>query len=371
MSTLHAVIMAGGSGTRFWPESRVHRPKQLLPITGGASMLAETVARLDPLVPPERVWIVTNTRQVDGVRAACPDVPTAQILVEPCARNTAPCVGLAAEALHAVDPEATMAVLPADHVIHPAEEFQRSLRAGMEACREEGSFLTYGIPPQWAATGYGYIQSGDRLGQFEGLDCFQVARFREKPDAATAEAFLAQGGFFWNAGIFMWRVATIRQAIAEQMPELATGLARIRASWSQGESSARQGDAATVLAEVYPTLPSVPVDIGIMEKVTGVRVMTTPYHWSDVGSWKALYEEVDKDDQGNAAVLPNGGMLMAEDASRVLAYSSEEQVIAVLGLDDIVVVRTQDAILVAPRERAEEVKRFVERLQSEGREDLL
>lgn len=364
MSTLHAVIMAGGSGTRFWPESRVHRPKQLLPITGGASMLAETVARLDPLVPPERVWIVTNARQVEGVRAACPEVPAEQVLVEPCARNTAPCVGLAAEALHAVDPEATMAVLPADHVIRPAEEFQRSLRAGMEACAEAGAFLTYGIPPTWPATGYGYIQAAGSLGSFEGLECFAVERFREKPDAETAAAFLAEGGFYWNAGIFMWRVATIRDAIAAHMPDLATGLARIRASWDGGEAEA-------VLEEVYPTLPSVPVDIGIMEQVDGVRVMTTPYHWSDVGSWKALYDEVDKDEQGNAAVLPQGGMLLAEDAERVLAYSSEEQVIAVLGLDDIVVVRTDDAIMVAPRDRAEEVKRFVDRLKDAEREDLL
>jgi mannose-1-phosphate guanylyltransferase len=364
MSSLHAVIMAGGSGTRFWPESRVHRPKQLLPITGGASMLAETVARLDPLVPAERVWIVTNARQVEGVIAACPGVPREQILVEPCARNTAPCVGLAAEALHAVDPDATMAVLPADHVIRPAKEFQRSLQAGMQACADEGSFLTYGIPPQWPATGYGYIQAGQSLGDKEGLEYFQVDRFREKPDLKTATAFLEQGGFYWNAGIFMWRVSTIRQAIAAHMPDLASGLQTIRDSWG-GEQA--QG----VLEEVYPTLPSVPVDIGIMEKVDGVRVMTTPYHWSDVGSWKALYEEVDKDDHGNAAVLPQGGMLLAEEAERVLAYSSKEQVIAVLGLDDIVVVRTDDAILVAPRERAEEVKRFVNRLGDMGRDDLL
>lgn len=361
---LHAVIMAGGSGTRFWPESRGHRPKQLLPITGGESMLAETVCRLQPMVPPERTWIVTNAQQVEGVRRACPELPVSNILVEPCARNTAPCVGLAAAVVHAADPEAVMAVLPADHAISPKEEFQRSLKAGAEAAAEEGTFVTFGIPPTYPATGYGYIQSAGLAGTHEGLDCFHVDSFREKPDKETAESFLAEGGYFWNAGIFVWSTKTILAAIREHMEELAVGLDGIV---PQIGSEAFQDavDAA------YPEFPSVPVDIGIMEKVDGVQVLSTPYRWSDVGSWKALYDEVEHDADGNAAIFAQGGTLLAEDSSGVLAYSSEPQVIAVLGMEDVVVVRTADAILVAPRERSEEVKRFVERLKADGREDVL
>lgn len=361
---LHAVVMAGGSGTRFWPESRGNRPKQLLPITGGDSMLAETIGRLAPLVPLERTWIVTNAQQLAGVRAACPEVPAENILVEPCARNTAPCVGLAAAVIHAADADAVMAVLPADHAISPNEEFQRSLKAGAEAAGDEGVFVTFGIPPTYPATGYGYIQSSGLAGTHQGLDCFQVASFREKPDKVTAEAFLAEGGYFWNAGIFVWSTATILSAIRTHAPELAAGLDRITPTIGTPGFQDR-------VDEVYPSLPSDPVDVAIMEKVEGVQVLSTPYRWSDVGSWKALYDEVEHDEHGNAGIFAQGGTLLAEDATGVLAYSSEPQVIAVLGMQDVVVVRTADAILVAPRERSEEVKRFVERLKADGRSELL
>ncbi len=361
---LHAVIMAGGSGTRFWPESRRRRPKQLLPITGGLPMLAETLLRLDPLVPLERTWVVTNAEQFEGVRAACPDLPPENVLVEPVGRNTAPCVGLAAVALRRRDPEAVMAVLPADHSISPKEEFQRSLRAGAEAAGEAGTFVTFGIPPTWPATGYGYIKRAGRIGSFEGLECYAVDSFKEKPDAETARRFVEEGVYFWNSGIFLWRVDTVLQAIGRHLPELAQGLEGIQEALGTAEEAA-------TLERIYPGLPSVPVDVGIMEKVEGVRVLSTPYRWSDVGSWKALYDEVPHDEDGNAAVLPAGGRLLALDAHGVLAYSGQEQVIAVLGLDDVVVVRTPDAILVARRDRAEEVKAFVERLREEGREDLL
>ncbi|HEX9793716.1 MAG TPA: mannose-1-phosphate guanylyltransferase [Planctomycetota bacterium] len=361
---LHAVIMAGGSGTRFWPESRTDRPKQLLPITGGRPMLAETMARLQPLVPPERTWVVTNSAQAAGVREVLPDLPAGNLLIEPCARNTAPCVGLAAAAVRARHPGAVMAVLPADHAITPVAEFQRSLRAGAAAAAAPGSFVTFGIPPTYPATGYGYIKSAGLEAQFEGLPCHRVDSFTEKPDHATAERFLAEGGYYWNSGIFVWRADTILAAIAAHMPELDRGLAEI------APTLGTPAFAATV-ARVYPALPAVPVDVGVMEKVGGRLVLETPYQWSDVGSWRALYDEVPHDADGNAAIFPAGGTLLAEDASGVLAYSSTPQVIAVLGLDDVVVVRTGDAVLVAPRDRAEEVKRFVDRLRAMGREELL
>jgi mannose-1-phosphate guanylyltransferase len=359
---LHAVIMAGGSGTRFWPESRRNRPKQLLPITGGRAMLAETVERLDPLVPLERTWVVTNAQQVQGVRRVCPRLPVQNLLVEPVGRNTAPCVGLAAAAIAQEDPAALMAVLPADHAISPPAEFQRALRAAAQAADRPGAFVTFGILPSWPATGYGYIRRAARESVHEGLDCFRVAGFTEKPDAARAAEFLASGEYLWNSGIFVWRVRTILDAIREHMPALDAGLREIAAKFGEPGLQA-------AVDRVYPGLPAVPVDVGIMEKVRGVLVLSTPFRWSDVGSWKSLYDEVPRDEQGNAAVFPHGGMLLAEDARGVLAYSSEPQIVAALGVEDLVIVRTADAVLVARRDRSEEVKKFVDRLKAAGRED--
>lgn len=361
---LHAVIMAGGSGTRFWPESRLQRPKQLLPITGALPLLAETVNRLDPLVPPERIWVVTHRQQVEGVLQACSGLQRENVLAEPCGRNTAACAGLAATAAHARDPEAVLAMLPSDHAIAPVSEFQRSVRAGAAAAASRGTFVTFGIPPSYPATGYGYIRRAGQVGTYEGLDCYAVDSFTEKPDRLTAERFLAEGVYFWNSGIFVWRADTILNAIGQHMPGLAAGLARISRALPAGGLDA-------TLDEVYPHLPSVAVDVGIMEKVHGTVVLRTPYRWSDVGSWKALYDEVPRDEQGNAAVFPRGGLLLAEEARGVLACSREPQAIAVLGLDDVVVVRTEDAVLVARRDRAEDVKVLVQRLKDLGREDLL
>lgn len=361
---LHAVIMAGGSGTRFWPESRTHRPKQLLPVTGGRAMLAETALRLDPLIPFERTWVVTNALQVQGVRRALPELPVSNVLVEPCARNTAPCVALAAAVLLESDSEAVMAVLPADHAVEPDEDFRRALAAGAAAAAEKGVFVTFGIPPSFPATGYGYIRRGTLLGSEDGMDRFQVRAFKEKPDAATAQKFVDSGDYLWNSGIFLWRADTLLAAVEEHMPELYAGVMRIAESVGTDEFQ-NQVDVE------YPNFQSLPVDIGIMEKVDGVQVLSTPFSWSDVGSWKALYELVEKDADGNAGVFPQGGLLLAEDAQRVLAFSSEPQTIAILGLDDVIVVRTNDAVLVAHRDRAEEVKRFVDALKESGRTDLL
>ncbi len=361
---LHAVIMAGGSGTRFWPESRAARPKQLLPILGGRPMVTETALRLPPLVPPERTWVVTNRLQAEGVRAACPELPAGNVLVEPCARNTAACVGLAAVALRAQDPDAVMVVLAADHLISPLDEFQRALRAAAAAAAEPGALVTFGIPPRYPATGYGYIRRGQELRRHEGLSCSAVDAFVEKPDLPRAEQFLEHGGYLWNSGMFAWRADTLLEAIDRHMPALGAGLAELAAT-------AGGADFDACLERLYPGFESVAVDVGIMEQADGAVVLETPFHWSDIGSWKAVYDELDRDDQGNAAVFPAGGRLLAQDASGVLAYSSEPQTIAVLGLEDVVVVRTGDVVLVAARDRAEEVKAFTDRLQDEGAAELL
>jgi mannose-1-phosphate guanylyltransferase len=362
---LHAVIMAGGSGTRFWPESRKARPKQLLPITGGDSMLAETVRRVDPLIPPERVWVVTNAVQAEGVKLACPDLPSDHILIEPCARNTAACVGLAATVVHSIDPEATLAVLPADHVISPPEEFQRSLQAGADVAAEPGALVTFGIQPTYPATGYGYIRQGSRLGAKEGLSFFEVEAFQEKPDKTVAKNYLDEGVYLWNAGIFVWRADSILDAFRQFLPEIADGLEQISTVANEPEKL------QAMIDQLYPDFQSVPVDIGILEQSESVRVLKAPYHWSDVGSWRALHDELSKDNDGNCWVFPNGGDLMVENAKGILAYSRTPKTIAVLGLSELVVVHTEDAVLVAKRNESESVKCFVDRLQEAGRTELL
>ncbi len=327
-------------------------------------MLAETVDRLGSLIPRERTWVVTNARQAAGAREACPGLREDRILAEPCGRNTAACIGLAATVLAAVDPEAVMAVLPADHAIAPAESFQKTLKAGAEVAAEPGRLVTFGIPPARPATGYGYIHRGRQLDSVLGIACFEVESFTEKPDRATAERYRAEGTWFWNSGIFLWRADTILEAIREALPDLAEGLADLAGSWNTPRFAAE-------LERIYPALPSISIDHGVMEKAEGVRMLETPFSWSDVGSWQALYEEVGPDGSGNASVFPGGGLLLAEDSSGVLAYSGTAGTIAVLGLQDVVVVRTADAVLVARRDRAEEVKCLVERLREMGREDLL
>ncbi|MCH2100977.1 MAG: NTP transferase domain-containing protein [Planctomycetes bacterium] len=362
---LHSVIMAGGSGTRFWPESRKNRPKQLLPILGSQAMLAETVSRVKPVTPIERIWIGTNAAQIDGVRAVCPDIPDEQILIEPCARNTAACAALAAATVASVDSDATLAVLPADHAIHPDADFQRSLVAGTEAASERGTLVTFGIQPNYPATGYGYIHEGKVIEEIDGIPVHTVNAFTEKPSTSRATSFLKSGGYLWNAGIFVWRADSILDCFEKYQLEIYRA---VRSIIDSGVDTTSRKDA---LHEIYPDLPSLPVDIAILEQHDQVRVLRAPYHWNDVGSWRALFEEIGPDRTGNVQIFPAGGSLLAEEAEGVLAYSRTKKTVAVLGLNDLVIVHTEDAILVAPRARAEEVKRFVERLQEEGNTELL
>src|SRR5438067_1082523 len=225
---LHAVVMAGGSGTRFWPKSRRHRPKQLLRLYGNATMLEQTVERIAPLVPVERIAIITGADQAEAVRAQLPDLPASNVVAEPCPRDTAACVGLAAEIVARSDPEGTMIVMPADHVIEPGELFRKTARAAVAVIdADPTAFVTFGIRPTRPETGYGYIERGESLGAIDGIALHRVAQFREKPDRATAERFLAEGRFAWNSGIFLWRARAILDALAQHRPALAEALERI------------------------------------------------------------------------------------------------------------------------------------------------
>src|SRR5688572_19266457 len=296
---VYCILMAGGSGTRFWPASRKQRPKQFLAIGGGEALLLETWKRLEGFVPPERILAVTTADQADEVRAVLPDLPELNLIVEPLARNTGPCVALAAFEVRQRSPDSVQIVLPADHVIRPRESFQRTLRAAAREANQSGALIVCGIQPTFPATDFGYVQAGEIVRQVDNQPVYRVQRFVEKPDVARAQAFLAEGGYYWNAGIFVWHTDAILRAVEQWMPQTYAGLER-----------ARRG---TDIVEVYAELPAVSIDVGVLERAKGVRMLPIDYFWSDVGSWGTLPEVNPRDDVGN--FVSGGAELVAEDAS--------------------------------------------------------
>ena len=356
---LHAVIMAGGSGTRFWPASRRSRPKQLLDLVCGAPLLRLTYERLEGLVPPERVWVVTTAATTGSCRAIVPEIPEANMVSEPVGRNTAACVGLAAYAIGRDDPDAVCLVLPADHLIGDDHRFRSAMAAGARAVERDGGLLTFGIRPDRPETGYGYLEVGDEHARDEGWTVHRLQAFVEKPDRGRAEDYVASGRYLWNAGIFAWRTRDLISELERQLPDLATGLERISAA-------AAGGAGAEVLAEVYPTLPSISVDFGVMEGALRRWVVPVDFPWSDVGSWPALADQLPTDERGNAT----RGRTVALDA-RDNVLVSTGPVVTVVGVDDVVVVAAPDAVLVVPKDQAQRVKDVVDRLRDLGWEDVL
>jgi mannose-1-phosphate guanylyltransferase len=346
---LHAVILAGGHGTRFWPASRRSLPKQFLPIAGRRSLIAQTAQRLKGLVDLEHTLVVTSTEHAALVQKHLPKLPHENILAEPVGRNTAASVAWAALEIEKRDPEGAHVVLPSDHVIEPAREFRRVLAAAAREALESQALVTLGIRPTSPATGYGYIESGERLHEIAGVPVNRVQRFVEKPDRARAEAFLRSGRFLWNAGIFVWSTSAILNALREHTPDLLSALAGIRAESER--------------AAVQAALPSVAVDVAILEKVANVRVVPIEFTWSDVGSWAALPEVHPLDAQANC--VAGGTRLLAQDARACIVYGKQGEVTALIGVQDLVVVRSGKALLVCPRDRAQDVKLIVARLEQE------
>jgi mannose-1-phosphate guanylyltransferase len=361
MQHVHAVILAGGSGTRFWPASRRLLPKQLLPLAGrpGEALIAATVRRLEPLVMPDRVWIATGRVLADATATALPRVPRAQILAEPVARNTAPPIGWAAAVIARQDPEAVVAVLPADHFIGDEPEFRRVLERALRAA-DEGWLATIGIVPTRPETGYGYIEVGDTIG--EGADA--VVRFVEKPDRERAQQFVSGGRHLWNAGMFFFRAGVMRAAIGKHLPALAAGLDRLDAAAAAGEEE-------RVLAEVFPTMPSISIDHGVMEKADRLAVVPGSFGWNDVGSWEVAWELADRDATGNS--LPEGTVAVDARNNLVvdLTRGAPRKRFALLGVNDLVVVETDDAVLVIPRDRAQDVRLVVDALKERGEDEKL
>jgi mannose-1-phosphate guanylyltransferase len=358
---LHAVVMAGGSGTRFWPKSRRNRPKQLLKLHGDATMLQQTVARIAPLVSPERTWIITGADQAEATRGQLPELPASNVVAEPCPRDTAPCVGLAAAIVAKRDPDGTMIVMPADHVIRPAETFQKTVRAALKVIDEDPTaFVTFGVVPTRPETGYGYIERGKQLGDPEGIALHEVAQFREKPDRATAERFLAEGRFAWNAGIFVWRARAILDALAKHRPNLAAAIGRV------AEALGTPGE-ADVIAREYPAMEKIPIDKAVMEKAANVRVLEVVYDWSDVGDWRALDALQAPDAQGNTIQGP----ALAVDTKGSIIVADDGALIATLGVEDLVIVQSGGATLIARKDRLDQLKGLVEGLDKAGYGNLL
>ncbi len=360
----HAVIMAGGSGTRLWPLSRRKQPKHLLALLESATLFQSTVARLQGAFPVERTWVVTVQEQAAALQQQAPSIPSANYLPEPAPRGTASVVGLAAVALRHRDPEAVMAVLPSDHYIRHVALFHRLLEAAY-LLAQEGFLVTLGITPTYPATGYGYIQRGEALGIYNDLKAYRVRRFKEKPDQATARQMLAEGGHSWNSGMFVWRADAILAEIRRQMPDLATALEEIAAAWGTPQQEA-------VLARVWPGLRTETVDYGVMEGARQVAVIPAQgLGWSDVGSWESLFDILPTDADGN---ILRGGEHVSLDARDNLVFVQNAQhrkLVAVLGVENVVVVDTEDALLVCSRDQSQRVKEIVQRLQAEGKEKYL
>lgn len=353
---LHAVVMAGGSGTRFWPKSRRDRPKQLLRLFGDSSMLEQTVERIAPLIPMERILIVTGADQAEATRAQLPELPAANLVAEPCPRDTAACVGLAAAIVEKRDAEGTMVVLPADHVIRPGSLFRMTIQAAVELVDEDPTlFVTLGVKPTRAETGYGYIERGEVLEPRDGIPLHRVVQFREKPDRATAEAFVASGNFVWNAGVFVWKARAIREALETHRPALAAALGRVARSLGTPSES-------RCIADEYPRMERIPIDKAVMERASNVKVLEVGYEWSDVGDWRSLAELMETDTDGNAVQ----GRVVPLDSHDCVVIGEADRLIATLGVDGLVVVQSGDATLVARRDQLDRLKTLVQSLEERG-----
>lgn len=355
MSVDWAMIMAGGSGTRFWPVGRRERPKQLLAIQGEETLIQSTVRRIPASVGKDKTLVLTRADQLP-LLAEQVDLPAANLIGEPSGRDTCACIALAAALVEKRDPGAVMAVMPADHLIAPEGVFHDALSRAATAAREHDALVTFGVRPTHAATGYGYLEAGEELAS--GL--FDVSAFREKPDRATAEDFLARGGFFWNAGIFVWRARTILDEVARCQPEIAERVEDIVSGGPDAEFAER-------LAARYGDIPKTSIDFGVMENARRVLTVAADFDWDDIGSLVAVERHNPRDESGNTL----RGETLGLDIEGCILDNRAEGIVAAIGVKDLVIVRTGDAVLVAPKDQAERVKEIVHRLEAEGRDERL
>ncbi len=362
-SHTYAVIMAGGGGTRLWPVSRKERPKQLLPLLGQETLFQSTVKRLENLFPPERILVVTVEEQAREMELQAPEIPEENYLIEPAPRGTASVVGMAAMVLQKRDPKASMAILPSDHFIRNVDLFHYLLKAAFEVA-DHGFLVTLGITPTAPSTAYGYIQQGKSLDGEYKYPAYVVKSFKEKPDEQAAQQLLRSGDHSWNSGMFIWRADTIMNEISKQMPQLGAELKIIREAWG----TSKQAD---VLNKHWTSLKTETIDYGVMEKAEQVAVLPAGgLGWSDVGMWSSLFEVLLPDMNGNIAT--NSSLHLAHETHNTLIYGdSTERLIVTIGVDDMVIIDTGDALLVCKSDQSQKVKEVVEHLRKHRQDKFL
>jgi mannose-1-phosphate guanylyltransferase len=352
--SLYVLILAGGSGERFWPLSRKSRPKQLLSLFGGETLLESTLRRLEGLVPAQNILILTNAEQEAAVRTLAPGLPAENIVAEPAKRDTGAAIALGVGWVASRETEATMIVLPADHLIKDTAGFQATLTTAVTAARQTGVLVTIGIQPTWGCPGFGYIECNGAVeirDAADGPKVYDVQSFREKPNTELAEQFVRQGNFRWNAGMFIWTIPAILSALRTHAPELGGFVTRMRA----GE------DFTALLRDAFPKLPKISIDYAVMEKAGRVLMVESAFDWDDVGSWTAIAKYLA--DQGDGNVGNTG--VSAADASGNIVFSSQKRRVALLGVNDFIVVDTPDALLVCSRHEAERIKHLVAKIPAE------
>jgi mannose-1-phosphate guanylyltransferase len=354
----YAVIMAGGSGTRFWPLSRRRRPKQLLPLFGKGTLLEQTVERIRSLIPAERTYVLTNELLRHEVQRRSPGIPRDQVVAEPVSRNTAPAIGLAAHEILRRDPDGLMVVLPSDHVIQKPGVFRQCLRAACQLGSIEGRSVVVGLKPTEPHTGYGYVRLGARAGRVNGQEVFRVARFTEKPPLATARRYVASGRYLWNGGMFIWRASTLLHNLEKYQPAMARGLGEIAAAG--GTRSPK------TLRRLYPRLQNISVDFALMEKISNVYAVAAEIGWSDVGSWSVAHDLKPKDSDGN--VRPRHALCLHSQGNMIV---SPRKFVVAVGVERLIIVETDDALLVCARDHAQDVGKAVQNLDLQGYKELL
>ena len=366
---LHAVIMAGGSGTRFWPESRRLQPKQLLGMAGKMTMIQSTVDRLGDLTPSERVFVATTEILAEKIAEQLPELPRGAILVEPCKRDTAPAIALAAVRILRNDPDAIMAVMPSDHVIGPEESFQQAVRLAAAIVEEDPRrMVTFGIRPTYAAESFGYIECGKPLSSpavgaaKNAPGVFEVEKFHEKPKADVAAEYLEKGGFYWNSGIFVWKAQTILDAIYQHQPKMREHIERIAEAFDSP-------DYTETLSREFEQIEPISIDLGVMEYVSDVVVIEAPFDWDDLGSWRALERLHQRDADGN--VVDAARYLGIDTSGSIIRASDDKHVVVTLGVKDTIVIVTPDATLVADKNSEESIRQVTKELQRRGWTDCL
>lgn len=356
---LYALIMAGGGGTRLWPLSRQRHPKQTLSLIEERTLFQAAVDRLLPMLRLEHIFVVTAADQVDALAAQYPHLPRENFIIEPLGRGTASCIGLAALHIRDLDPEAVMAVVTADHHIEDIDGFSDGIAAA-KVVAEQGYLVTLGVTPGYPATGYGYIRMGEELGVDGDMPTYKVAAFTEKPDRERAQAFLEDGSYVWNSGMFIWRADRILEEISMWMPDLNAVLQQL-------EDVVRSPGLNPRLATLWPKLEKETIDYGVMERAEEVAVIPVEIGWSDIGTWASVMDVYETDAKGN--VLQGDVLSLDTESTMVLAQG--KRLVVTIGLDDLIVVDTPDALLITRRETSQRVRDVVKRLRAEHRDDLL